>query len=531
MSAFSPLADTPTLGGFAPLRYAERVLVQACLSGDIAKIGLRQPAAASRDVSVRASFLAFVLGGGVPLRGRRLHVVGAFIEGRLDLGGVAVAGSLWFYRCRFDAPVLLDGAHIAGALSFGGCHLPGLLAEGCRIDGDLALNAACTIEHELRLRRAHIGGDLECARLDLSGGSNGVAARRAMQADALRVGGDVRLSEGFDALGEVRFCGARIEGDVHCSGRFNGNAVDERRRDTALRLDRIEIGGTLRFDTGFGSAGGVSLQRARIGGDLDASGASFDRLGDGAWEDGASLRLDRARIEGALVLRDLQEPLLGASFVGTRAGSLVDDATTWGERLALDGFAYRRFGDGAPLDVGFRVDWLERQKQAHLKTEFRMQPWQRAIRVLRRMGHDRRASSLAVRREGWLRRCGRIGEWAPPGLRWLPRAAHALLGLLAGYGYRPGRLVAWMLAVWGLSALVYWAAAAPAAQAVSGSFVFSLDRLLPLLKLHPTGAWPAGADWVDTVRWWSRIEAGFGWVALFLFVVSIAGWIDRDRRR
>lgn len=498
MSAFTPLSEA-TLAGFAPLRYAERLLVQACLSGDIAKIRLQQPTEASRDVAVRAAFLAFLLNGGVPLRGRRLHVIGAFIEGRLDLGGLTVPGSLWFYRCRFDSAVLLDGARIAGDVSFGGSHLEALMADGCTIEGDLSLNAGCSVAHEVRLRRARVGGDVDGARLNLSGGHNGGTARRVLQGDGLRVGGSLRLHEGFDALGEVRLCGARIGGDMLLSGRFSGNAVDEHRRDLALRLDRLDVEGTLRLDGGFASAGGVSLVRARIGGDLDASGAGFDRLGDGAWGDGAALRLDRARIGGALVLRQLQESLLGASFVDTRAGTLVDDATTWGERLALDGFTYGRFGDGAPLDTGFRLDWLERQRAAHLKSDFRAQPWRRLIRVLRRMGHEQRAARVAMRRETWLRRSGRIGEWAPPGLRWLPWLGHAAHGVLAGHGYRPARLLGWAVGVAAVSALL------------GGGFV--------------------GPVAPSALRWWERFEIAFGVLAAVLLVASLAGWTDRDRRR
>lgn len=498
MSAFTPLSDA-TLAGFAPLRYAERLVVQACLAGDIAKIRLQMPAGPSLDCSVRAAFLAFLLKGGVPMRGRRLHIVGAFVEGRLDLGGVAVPASLWFYRCRFDSPLLLDDAHIAGDLSFGGCHLPALMADGCTVDGSLVLNAGCSIDRELRLCRARVGGDVDFVRLDLTGGAAGGTARRALNADGLRVGGDLRLHDGFDALGEVRLCRARVDGDVLLSGRFSGNADDENRRDIALRLDRFQAGGSLRLDAGFGSAGGVSAVRLRVDGDLDATGAGFDRLGDGAWGDGAALRLDHARIGGTLVLRQLQEPLLGASFVDARAGALVDDASTWGERLALDGFRYKRFGSGAPLDAAFRLDWLERQPPGHLKADFRAQPWRRAIRVLRRMGHGQRAARLAVRRETWLRRSGRIGEWAPRGLRWLPWLAHAAHGLLDGHGYRPLRLLGWLGLGWGVSAL------------------------LPMLA--------AGTGWPELLRWWPTVGSGFAVLLAVLAVASLAGWTDRDRRR
>ncbi len=538
-TAPSTATDAAALAAFGPLRRAELLLVQACQSGDIAKVGLRRPELPSSHNTLRAAFVSFVLRGGLALRARRLQVLGAFIEGRLDLGNADIAGSLWFFRCTFDSPVLLDGARVAGGVALGGCRLRGLLAENCEIAADLALNAGCTVDDDVRLGRARIGGQLDCSRLELGGGHDPSSSSRSLLADAARVGGDVRLTERFKAAGEVRFVGARVGGDFLASGHFNGDLVPEGGRGSALLLDRIAVAGSLQLDSGFGAAGCVSLRRARIGGDFDATGASFDWLGDASWGNGASLALDRARIDGALILRDLRSPLLGASFVGAKVGSLADDVTTWGQRLALDGFTYSRFGDGAPLDTVFRVDWLERQDPAHLRGQFRVQPWRRLIRVLRRMGHDRRAGSIAVRRERWLRRIGWVGSWAPPALRWLPRAGHALLGALAGYGYRPFRLVGWLAGVWLLCSGAYWAATefggatltALSADAGFSPFGYSLALLLPLVSSAETAVWAAsGSTWTEALRWLSRLETGFGWMAVVLLLASLAGWVDRDRR-
>jgi hypothetical protein len=523
---------------FGPLLRGERLLLEACRYGEIARIGLRRPDGQDEDVTIRARVLAFVLRGGVPLKQRRLQLMGAAIEGRLDLGGTSIGGSLWFYRCRFDSPLLLDGAHVAGSVTFAGCRLPRLLAEGSRIDGDLALNAGCVVTEELHLRRARIGGDLDGTRLDLRGGSADGPLRRALMADGLQVGGDVRLTDHVQAVGEVRFVGARVAGDFRAGGHFTGQELPGGGRGVALRLDRLEVAGSLRLGEEFGAAGRTSLRRARIGGDLDASGASFDRLGDAAWSTGAALVLDQARVDGALVLRQLQAPLLGASFVDARVGTLADDATTWGERLVLDGFAYDRLDEQAPLDTVFRIDWLERQDPAHLRAQFRVQPWRRLIRVLRRMGHDRHAASIALRREQQLRLAGRIGAWAPAGLRWLPRAGHWTLGLLSGYGHRPERLLLWAAGVWLACSAIYWAATSGAGTALPtddavplGALAFSLDRLLPLVEFDAARRWVPAADWAAVVRWLGRAEAGFGWLAALLLLGSVAGWIDRDRRR
>lgn len=540
------LASLPAehpLARFEPLRPAERVLLRACRHGDIARIGLRRPREATAEVTVRASFLAaLALQNGAHRQSRRIQLLGAWVEGRLDLGECRVPASLWFFRCVFDTTPLFDGARIQGGLAFPDCELPGLLAERCRIAQDLSLNAGCSIASELRLQQARIAGDFNATRLSLVGQEASLPARRSLVADGIEIGGDLRIAEGFDAAGEVRFAGARVRGDLVASGaRVHGPVDASGARRCALVLDRIEIGGDLRLDQGFAAAGSVSAKRAHIGGDLECSGAAFDRVGDAAWGEGISLVLDRARIRGTLRLARLEAPLLGASFAGTRAGALVDDAGTWGERLVLDGFAYSRFGDGASLDSGFRLGWLERQLPAHLSDDFRMQPWQRVIEVLRRMGRSGSAGTLAVRREQRLRRIGRIGSSMPAALRGVARTAHAMFGALAGYGWRPQRLAAWTIVLW-LGAALFFGLAdqaealRPVVAGEAASFqplAYALDLLLPGIDLHEASRWTpvAGQPWGDGARVTGWLLRLFGVLAAALLLVSLAGWADRDRRR
>lgn len=566
-----------SLADFEPLRRAERILLRACATGDIAKVGLRRPVAGTVDVSVRASLLAFLARGGAPgmrVAARRIEMLGAWIEGRLDLGDADIPLTLWFYRCVFDTTPLLDGARIAGGIGFPDCRLPGLMAEGASLRLDLALNAGCTIDGELRLKRIEIGGDLHCARMKLQTGER-AAASRPFIADAARIDGDVTLSEGFESVGEVRFVGARIGGDFRAgSARLTGHVDPNGARSAALVLDRIEVDGSVHLDTGFAAAGRVCLRRARIGGDLDCTAAAFDRVGDASWDQGVALVLDRAQVGGTLYLRELDGPLAGASLADAKVKVLADDGNAWGERLVLDGFAYSRFGEDAPIDAAFRLAWLARQQPSHLREDFRNHPWRRLIAVLRKMGHDAVAASVAMQRETLLRRIGRIGESAPAGWRWLPRGVHRVFGLAAGYGHRPQRIVGWLLAVWLASAAVFWLAAergaiAPADPSVFGDaryaacrlpamrwtdcpalprehpafepLAYSLDRLLPLANLQQARAWqpvalrPAAAPpwqigWGEGARALGWIETLLGWLAALTLLASLAGWTDRDRR-
>lgn len=534
----TPAGLAASLADLEPLRRAERQLLQALARDDIARVGLRRPVERNEDVAVRGALIARLVTGVPGLR--RLQLLGAWIEGPLDLGDLKVGASLWFYRCVFEVAPRLDGARLAGSASFGDCLLPGLRAQRCRIAEDLAIHAACSVASELRLEGARIGGDLRLSRSVLHD-EHDRSARRPLVADRAHIGGDLRLDEGFEAHGELRLVAARIGGDlVATRARLYGPVDATGVRRDALVLDRATVGGQVRFDDGFAAAGRVCLRRAEIGGDLDCRGAGFDRVGDASWGDGAALVLDRARVHGALVLSGLQGPLAGASFAGTRVGTLIDDHSSWGERLVLDGFVYSRFGDGAPLDAPFRLAWLERQPGAHLAEDFRAHPWRRLIAVLARMGERHSAGEVALRRERRLRRIGRVGRSFPRLLRWLAQGAHALYGAALGYGWRPQRLAAWLLAVWLGCAAVYGAAEQQGLRPQAGqherfsALAHSADRLLPLVDREPAPRWsvPPGAppelgDWAEGMRWLGRIETLLGWGALLGLGLS---WASRGRR-
>lgn len=584
----SDAADTAAnLSDFAPLGRAERLVLRALARGDIAKVGLRRPAAPSPEVTVRAAFLGHLARAGgrsVPTpAARRLQLVGAWISGHLNLVGATVPMSLWFYRCGFAAAPELDGARIEGDLSLAACALPGLHAQACHVVGTLALNAGCVVSGELRLRGVHVAGDLDAgaARLGCSEGG-GASAARPLVLDGAVIAGDVRLDEGFESVGEVRLVSARLGGDLEARHARMSGVVDARgvRRD-ALNLERIEVQGDVRLASGFVAAGPVRLRRARIEGDLDCRGALFDVASDAAWgDDGGALRLDHARIAGALILRQLAGPVPGVSLADASVGVIDDDADAWGEQLVLDGLRYRRFADTAPVHPAIRLAWLGRQSRLHLGDDHRPQPWLQLIRVLRDMGHPDAARAVAMAREVQLRRSGRVGAAMPRGLRWLARLCHATFGALAGYGYRPVRLVLAMAVAWLVCGAVYEGAAGAGLIAPTQALLFdpvrvapcrgeagaagrpdrparwtdcealqreyprfsamaySLDLLLPLADLGQARHWmPVRSAerhglqlaQADVLRWLTWLEGLFGWLAGLLLAASLLGLTQRDR--
>ncbi|MEO5698393.1 MAG: hypothetical protein ABIQ60_14805 [Burkholderiaceae bacterium] len=559
-----------TLQDFKPLSPAEQIVLRAARTGDIATLGYRRPRDANPAVGVRGAFLAFLaLGGGEGARvhGPQLQVVGARIVGRIDLACARVPMGLWLYRCTLGSAPVLDGARISGSVSFSGCSLPALHAQACQIDGDLSLNARCKVEGEVMLAHAHVRQNLNLAHLR-DGNPDAPLAQRIV-ANGVRVGGDVILDEA-EIVGESCFLSARILGDFRAvAARLTADLDESGSRGVALRLDRARIGGSVRLNDGFSAAGQVSLRRTRIDSDLDCCGALFDAAGDVSWgEFGSPLVLDRARVGGSLILRKLQSPLQGASLADARVRSLLDDGATWGQHHVLDGFAYQRFAGSAATDSATRLAWLTRQSSTHLGNDFRPEPWRRLIRVLRRMGREPSAREVAIGREQHMRRAGLIGRGAPLGARWLVQLAHAFFGGFAGYGYRPLRLVATAGALWLLCSGAYWAAAEQGALAPSAAlsaanprlesclpecdllpktaprfqpFIYSIEMLVPLIDLQQRRHWaPVRNATAGDVEQWTGVspllaltwfEGLCGWIVTLTLFAMLTGLTDRDRRR
>jgi hypothetical protein len=548
--------DPVDLSSFQPLRPAEQLVVRAFVEDDIARIGLRRPLVPSIDITVRGALVAHLARSGGAGEGppHRVQIVGAWIEGQVNLRDASIAESLWFFRCVFDASPRFDGARIAGSLSFPGCLLPGLRADDCTIAGDLALNAGCIVRLDVRLARTTVGRNLNLGRAQLRSGDRvDMQVPRRLIADDARIAGDALFTDGFEADGDVRLVGLRVVGDLRASSaRLSGHVNGDGQRGDALNLDLAHVAGSVVLDKGFSAAGSVRLKRAQIDGDLDCTQAAFDAFNDMGWRGAVAFAIDRARIGGSLVLARLKQPLSRATLAGTSVGTLHDDDTSWGESLVLDGFAYRQLAAPAPASSGFRIEWLSRQEPAHMGRDFRAQPWHQLIRVFQRMGLPAAARDVAVAREVQLRRVGRVGAGSPQRLRWLPRLAHRAFGLLAGYGHRPWRPVAAMLLVWLGCAAVYsiaaergaiaptatWQAnerALPPSYPAFNPLAYSLELLVPFVDLQQRRLWSVAGEraasdgWGTAARFVAWHEAVLGWAGWLLMALCLMSALNRRR--
>ena len=417
------LAHGRWLGDFAPLNAAEKKLLAACTRGEFCTLNTgERPKAAGDAYIIRAALIRFlVLGGDAanPVHERGVLLQGAWIIGGLDLVGVKTEAKLLLIDCHFDSPLTAKDARLAG-LYLNGSTVPGLDAERMVVTGGVFLRAGFTAHGEVRLLHAQIGGSLECDSATLQNyDTDGNAIGNTLSADGIVVKGGVFLRDGFTAHGAVRLLGAQIGGSLYCiGGTFQNCDKDGNTIGKALNADGMVV------------KGGVFLRGGKFTGAID----------------------------------------LATAHIGT----LVDDANCWpANSNFLDGLRYDRII--GPTDAATRIDWLNRQQADYLGADFRPQPWEQLIKVLREMGHPAEAAEVAIAKQVALRKAGKIGLRHPSsrysgwrlrldkawvgGSNIMARAWHRVYGVLAGFGHRPADILVWMVAVFMASAVVFHEAA------------------------------------------------------------------------
>ena len=512
-----------TLAEFQPLQPAETELLQACAEGKVTELGKERPIEKTKVNTVRASFIRFLALGGddeAPIHERGVQLMGAWIEGDLDLKGAVTASGLSLKHSYFESPPMFRDAEIAGTLTLSGSQIPGLQAARLQCKGSLFMSGGFTSIGEVRLLGAQIDGNLECKGATLNGKDGD-----ALSADRAVIKGSVFLSDGFSSIGAVRLLGAQIDGNLECNG-----AKLEGKSGRALACDGIRVTGAFFFCGLALPIQGVSLASAKVG-----------RLID-----------DEDSWGGELVLNGFVYEHL--------AGSAPTDAAT---RLAWIKKQSRKFIE---------------------KEDFRPQPWKQLQKVLHAMGHTEDARQVGIAFEDHLRAIGRIGQTPADWQQWrrmayshVAKAFHFSFKWLIGYGYRPLQFGAWMVGVWLVCAFVYWSAALQGVMAPSNPLVFqkvlkkdpyesckpnwylcealpeeytgfsplaySLDVLLPLVNLQQEQDWaaliptPKGSWYQEYFGHWSFkhfvrlviwFEILFGWVASLLLVAVVSGLTKRS---
>jgi hypothetical protein len=429
----------PGLAAFGPLARAELLMVAGLATGIFDRVGAGGvPVDGDEDRRVRAELIRALLLGGpdMPtLHEKGLRLGGAWITGILDLEGCRVPRDIGLLDCRFEqVPVLLSA--VIDTLSFDGSVLPGLSANRIEARGDLLFRAA-TLTGPVTLRGAKIGGDVvfDGAMMTAPGDMALSAARASVRGGAMFRGAVVQ--------GGIALSGARIGVDLDLIGaqitQTEGPAIEATSImvEADLDLRRAEVSGP------------VVLVSARIGGDCDLGGASFAAPG------ATAVNLNRARITGALFLREGAKVSGALSLNGAEIGALVDDPDCWPAKgeLMLNRCRYGAIL-GSPVSARVRLDWLDRQTPEKWGEDFWPQPYEQLARVLGEMGHDEEKNRVLIAKER-LQRRARRARASSLLTRLRLRLTDGLLWLTTGYGRLPLLALVWIFLLWAAGAVWY----------------------------------------------------------------------------
>jgi hypothetical protein len=305
---------------------------------------------------------------------------------------------------------------------------------------------------------------------------NGSRVEQGINADRLQCVEGIFLAAGCHISGEVRLLGATISGDLTCGGgKFDNPA------GCTLNCDGARVTGTVFLNDNFESDGEVRLLCTSIERNLICEGGLFKSV------DGVALRCDRTSVTQTFAFFNVAQVSGTVDLGGMEVGTLVDEPASWQKArgaLILDGFRYDRI-----VDVGQRIAWLDSQIPAHLGTEFRPQPWEQLIDVLRAMGHPGEARKVAMAKQDRLRTARRISRYARP--------LHWAYGKLVGYGYEPMKLVGILAGLWLFGAAVFWIGTNPWARgepATADHYWIAATKSAPARDCLAARALDAGHD-------------------------------------
>jgi hypothetical protein len=424
--------------------------------------------------------------------GLALQIDGAEIEGNVYLDeGFSAKGRVSLSKAKVAGDLVCEGGSFQGGIRKrpdGSEVRTALYCDLIDVRGDVFLNRERSAPKDankqfhalgvVNFDSARIGGGVYCGGGRFEGPKEGNALRFV----GSEIKGDVFLTDGFSANSAVNFSKANISGGLICSGgQFEGAKSQE-----ALVGDQAVIGRNLSLNDSFRAKGIVRFQRVTVGGDLSCSDGIFD-------QGGSKLEIEHSEIKGYFRWdNSTSKSMPPVSLQATHVGTLIYDATSWEQSgaLVLDGFRYDRIlgiawadKDGRivkdSIDVNSLINWLKKQRSQDWNEDFRPQPWEQLVKVLREMGHDDAARAVAIEKQRLLesllyRRArkrrsevkARVLELlksssggrknnSPQSIRAL-RAAFSsyvrsffaalwqkLYGRAAQYGYRPTLLIVW----------------------------------------------------------------------------------------
>ncbi|MDN3356014.1 hypothetical protein [Actinomadura sp. DC4] len=419
-----------------------------------------------------------------------LRLSGARVTGTLDLQYATAEQAIRLWGCHFEKAPVLYGAKLR-QLNLSESWLPGLTAATLQVGGVLRLTD-CRVPGEIQLGGAKISGAVFLDRAHLGGDKT--AALQLYQA----VIGDDLWAPGLTVQGEVDLNGARVAGAITLD-----DATLDASAGTALKAESLTIGSNLSARR-LRATGRVSLRGSTFPGQVDLTGARLSSPG------GVALRASSCTA-GELWLRDAA-PIDGLVNLRRSTFELIHATPeVWPDRVRIDGLTY---GSLAPaLAAGERLELLERDDEGYVPHAY-----EQLAAAYRRIGDDAGARAVQLAKQRRHRRT----------LSWYAKAWGHVQDATVGYGFRPTRAMAWLVALLVAGTVVYGLHHPQAAEPAKGpdfhAAVYTLDLLLPIIDFGQEKAFnPHGA-----YQWLAYLLIAAGWVLATTVVAGVTRAVNRQ---
>jgi uncharacterized protein YjbI with pentapeptide repeats len=448
--------------------------------------------------SVRAEVIRRLLVSGQPADGEiaSLRLAGVRITGRLDLKHAAVPYAVRFWNCHFDHVPNLYAMRVR-QLNFSQCYLPGLDAATIRVDGVLRITGA-RIPGAIRLGGAQISGAFFLDNADLGQERSDELERDPiLQLNHATVNYDV-WGPGLKVRGQIRLAGTTVTGAVNLD-----DADLSEPAGTVIDAENLTVGSNLRARR-LRTHGTIDLRGAKIPGDLDLNDCRLSN------PHGVALRASSCTI-GELWLHDAA-PITGSVDLHRSQVDLIHaNPGVWPAHVRLDGLAYGSLTPRLPADQ--RLELLERDEDGYVPHAY-----EQLAAAYRRVGDDAGARAVQLAKQRRHRAT----------LSWYAKLWGHVQDVTVGYGYRPTRAMAWLLALLLAGTVIYGLhhprPIDPGKSPGFNALVYTLDLLLPIIDFGQEKAFnPHGA-----YQWLAYLLIAAGWILATTVVAGITRAVSRQ---
>lgn len=344
-------------------------------------------------------------------------------------------------------------------------------------------------EGQVRIARAHIGGELNC-----TGGEFLNPRRVALFADGLKVDGRMVCGNGFNAEGQVYLRRAEVAGQLRFEGAVTKPPTKETEpqgADVAWHLEAAVVGRAFAFKPEMSKNG-----TPRFEGQINLINAKLGYLRDNgvpSWPRGkyALYGLDFGQIAGPKE----QKPDGGWYTEGVNRKGL------WQRDQA----------------VTERLEWLENERDG-----FHAHLYDQLAEHYRRIGHESSERRVLIARQRNRRK----------ELPLFAKGWNVISGALLGYGYRSWQAVGWFALLLVAGTMFFDASHHHKVFQHDGNehpprfvaFLYTLDLLLPVINLGQREDWIAKHTWPQLVATALVIA---GWILTTTFLAGITGLVRR----